>query len=66
MLKIENNHYTISGDFVDIMQAQRNKFTLALGLNIKKYTHLIIFSNYSINLAFIVDEKSNFSYNELG
>ncbi|WP_431612019.1 hypothetical protein [Chryseobacterium sp. 'Rf worker isolate 10'] len=57
VLEIENNHYTFSGDFISIMKAQKNKLNLALGLNVSKYSHMIIFSNSEINLAFIVSEK---------
>lgn len=62
VLIIENNHYSFSGGFVDLMKAQRNKYTLALGLNINNYTHIITFSNSSIILAFLIHEKDNCGY----
>jgi hypothetical protein len=67
VLKIENNHYSFSGNFIDIMKAQRNKFNLAFGLSVENYTHLITFSNSSLTLAFVVNEKNNYKYelNEL-
>lgn len=63
VLKTENNHYIFSGDFSDIMKAQKTKMNLVFGLNIQKYTHLITFSNNSIILAFIVNDKDSFSIN---
>ncbi|SEN12488.1 hypothetical protein SAMN05421856_1244 [Chryseobacterium taichungense] len=62
VLKIENNHYSFSGGFVDIMKAQRKKINLAFGLPISNYTHLITFCNSSINLAFIVNENNNYKF----
>jgi hypothetical protein len=62
VVNVENNHYVFSGNFVDIMKAQKNKYNLVFGLNIQNYTHLITFSNSSINLAFVVNEKNNFKY----
>lgn len=63
VLKIENNHYSFSGNFVDIMKLQRNKLNLAIGLNEQNYTHLITFSNSSIILAFLVNEKDIYNIN---
>lgn len=60
VLKVENNHYTFSGDFIDIMKSQKSKLNLVFGLNIQKYTHLITFSNSSVNLAFVVNERNNY------
>lgn len=60
VLTIENNHYSFSGNFVNLMKAQKNKLNLAFGLNIQKYTHLITFSNSYINLAFIINENDDF------
>jgi len=60
VLKVENNHYSFSGNFIDLMKAQRSKFNLAFGLNVQYYTHIIIFANSSINLAFVVNEKDNY------
>jgi len=62
VLKVENNHYSFSGDFVDIMKAQRKKINLAFGLSVNNYTHLINFCNSSINLAFIVNENDNYKF----
>lgn len=62
VLIIENNHYSLSGGFVDLMKAQRNKYTLALGLSLNNYTHIITFSNSSIILAFLIHEKENYEY----
>lgn len=62
VLEIENGHYSCSGDFVNIMKAQRKKFNLAFGLNVKDYTHLISFLNSSTNLAFIVNENDNYKF----
>jgi len=60
IVKVENNHYTFSGGFVEIMKAQRNKLNLVFGLSIKENTHLITFSNSTVNLAFVVNEKNDF------
>ncbi len=60
LLKVENNHYSFSGNFIDLMKAQRNKLSMAFGLNVQHYTHLITFVNSSISIAFIVNEKSNY------
>jgi hypothetical protein len=62
VLKVENNHYTFSGDFITIMKAQKNKLNLALGLNANKYTHMITFSNSKINLSFIVSEDDIYKF----
>ncbi|WP_449397590.1 hypothetical protein [Chryseobacterium wanjuense] len=62
VLKIENNHYSFSGSFVDIMKAQRNKINLVFGLPVSNYTHLITFSNNSVNLAFVINEKNNYKF----
>ncbi|WP_029299036.1 hypothetical protein [Chryseobacterium hispalense] len=60
ILTIENNHYTFSGSFSDVMKAQKTKLNLAFGLNIQNYTHLITFANSTINLAFIVNDKKKY------
>ncbi len=60
VLKVENNHYSFSGNFVDLMKAQKSKFSLAFGLSVQHYTHLITFLNTSISLAFIVNEKNDY------
>ncbi|MFC7346929.1 hypothetical protein ACFQO9_09405 [Chryseobacterium zhengzhouense] len=62
IIMVENNHYIFTGNFIDMLKAQKNKLSLAFGLNIQKYTHLITFSNDTINVAFIVDEKDVFNY----
>lgn len=60
VLKVENNHYSFSGNFIDLMKAQKNKFSLAFGLNVQNYTHLITFANSSITIAFIVDAANEY------
>ncbi|MFP7658458.1 hypothetical protein [Chryseobacterium proteolyticum] len=63
VLEINNNHYTFSGNFSDIMKAQKAKINLAFGLNIQNYTHLITFSNSTVNLAFIINYKNRYKCN---
>lgn len=60
VVNVENNHYTFSGGFIEIMKAQKSKLNLVFGLSIKDHTHLITFSNSAILLAFVVNEKNSF------
>ncbi len=62
VLNIENNHYTVSGDFIAIMKTQKSKLNLALGLSANKYTHIITYSNNEIVLAFVVNDKDSYKY----
>ncbi|WP_449389301.1 hypothetical protein [Chryseobacterium lineare] len=62
VLNIENNHYTVSGDFITIMKTQKSKLNLALGLSANKYTHIITYSNNEIVLAFVVNDKDSYKY----